>query len=124
MSKAARSVYVFGIYLIILGGILIGAPNLLLAMVRLPLSEEPWIRVLGIPVMGMGMTYLTAARAELTILIRSTVKVRLFVLVAFTAFVVLKIAPPVVAVFGLVDGLGALWTYLSLRQPVVEVRPA
>ena len=124
MSKAARSVHVFGIYLMVLGAILIGAPNLLLSAVALPAAQEPWIRVLGIPVMGMGWSYMINARAELTVFLRSTVRIRLFVLAAFVAFALFRIAPPVVVIFGLVDGLGALWTYLALRGATVEVRPA
>ena len=119
MTRAARSLYVFGLYLVVLGGVLIGTPNTLLALVRQPATSEPWIHVLGIPIMAMGMLFAAMARAEQTAFIRATVWARLFALGAFVALALVNIVPPVVAAFGLVDAAGALWTYVSLRaQPV------
>lgn len=41
MTRAARSVRAFGIYLLLLGGVLVASPNTLLAVVRLPATTEP-----------------------------------------------------------------------------------
>ena len=115
MTRAARSVYVFGIYLVVLGGILMGAPNTLLAMVRQPATTEPWIHVLGIPVMGMGLTYVAMARTGQAAFFRASVWGRLYALTAFVALAVAGIVPPIVAAFGLVDAAGAAWTHATLR---------
>ena len=40
---------------------------------------------------------------------------RLLVFVAFAAFAVLKLASPVLALFGLADLAGALWTHVALK---------
>ena len=117
MTRAARSVYIFGIYLIALGGILIGSPNTLLSLFRIPTTDEPWIRVLGIAIMGMGMLHVASARAEQTAFMRATVWVRFFVLIAFITLALLKIVPPVVVLFGLIDASAAVWTHISLRVP-------
>jgi hypothetical protein len=116
MTPAARSVFIFGIYLLILGSMLIGAPNTLLSMFGLPPSDEVWIRVLGITVVAIGMMDMASGRGEQMIFIRATVRVRIFVFVALTIFAALKIAPPILIAFGLADVAGAIWTFLALRS--------
>lgn len=80
MTSAARSVYILRLYLVVLGGILIGTPNTLLTLVRLPTTTEPWVHVLGVPIMGMGMLFVASARAEQTAFMRATVWARIYVL--------------------------------------------
>ena len=120
MTRAARSVYAFGIYLLILGGVLVGAPNTLLALVRLPPTTEPWIHVLGVAVLGMGILHLASARAEQTAFFRATVGARLFAFASLLTLTLVNIAPPIVAAFGLADLAGAVWTFAALRKPLVE----
>ena len=115
MSRAARSVYVFGIYLVATGGLLIGSPNTLLGLLQLPPTSEPWIHVLGVAVMAMGMLNLASARAELVPYFRASVPVRVFVLVSFSVMAVMGMVPSIVIVFGLIDVGFGLWTYLALR---------
>ena len=115
MTSAARSIYSFGLYLIVLGSILIGSPNTLLAVVQLPPTTDPWIHVLGVSVMGMGMLFAASARAEQLAFMRATVWVRLFVLAAFLALALFGIIPVIVAAFGLIDAAGAVWTHVALR---------
>ena len=123
MSSAARSVYVFGIYLLIVGGLLLGAPNTLLTVLGLPTTTEPWIHIAGIPVMALGMLFASSARAENRWFFRASVWVRVFAFISFVMLAVFQIAPAVVVGFGAVDALGALWTRLSLREaPVLAER--
>ena len=119
MSRAARSIYVFGIYLVITGGLLIGSPNTLLGLLQLPSTNEPWIHVLGVAVMAMGMLNLVSARAELVPFIRASVPVRVFVLVSFGVMAAMGMVPSIVVVFGLIDVGFGLWTYLALRDSSV-----
>lgn len=120
MTSAARSVYVFGIYLIVLGGILMGSPNALLSVFGFASTTEPWIRVLGVVVMAIGMLDVACARTEQTGFFRATVATRLFALVSFVVFAALEIAPPMLVLFGLIDAAGATWTFVALRS----MRPA
>ena len=53
MSKSARSVFVFGIYLALLGSVLVVAPNVLLSLFGVALTDEVWIRVVGVLVIGV-----------------------------------------------------------------------
>lgn len=116
MTKAARSIFVFGIYLLGTGLILFALPNSLLAALGLPPTSEPWIRVLGIPVGVMGATYIAAARTNLVPFFRFTVWGRPFVLIAMATLVVFRLAPPILIVFGIVDAAGAMWTRATIRR--------
>jgi hypothetical protein len=65
LSGPARTVFVFGVYLLLLGALLIVAPNSLLGLLRVAPTAEVWIRVLGMVVLLLGAYYVLAALAEL-----------------------------------------------------------
>ena len=114
MSKAARSVWVFSIYLFILGVVLVVVPNVLLGPFGFPETNEVWVRVVGMLVVILGYYYMTAARSESTAVIRATVVGRSAVLVFFIAFVVMGYAPPALILFGVIDAVAAAWTGRAL----------
>ena len=115
MTKAAFTVRAFGYYLLGLGVILILVPNLLLGLSFMPTTQEVWIRVLGVVVDNVGVYYIYAAKCEATAFFQASVYARIFVLVAFIAFVALGLAPPMLVMFGVVDVLGGLWTWRALK---------
>jgi hypothetical protein len=115
MSKSAMSVFVFSIYLFVLGTVLIVIPNVLLSLFGLPETSEVWIRVVGMLVLILAFYYSQAARGGLTGFFRWTVYARSAVPVFFIAFVVLGLAPAMLILFGVVDAAGALWTAFALR---------
>jgi hypothetical protein len=116
MTKSARSVFVFAIYLYLLGAVLIVAPNTLLRLFLLPETDEVWIRVVGMLVMILGFYYSQAARKNLSDFLRLTVIGRSAVLLFFFAFVLAGLAPPILILFGVIDFAAAMWTALSLRS--------
>ena len=116
MSNSARSVLVFGLYLVVLGIVLLVAPNVLLGMFSLPDATDVWVRVAGMLVFFLGFYYTQAARKTLTDFFRWTVYVRASVIVFFTIFVVLGFADPPLILFAAIDLLGAIWTGLTLRS--------
>lgn len=115
MSRAAMTVFVFSIYLYLLGLVLIAFPDLLLALFRIPTTTEVWIRVVGVLVLIIGLYYTTAARHELAPMLRATVVGRFAVLVFFIGFVAAGFAPPILIAFGLIDAAAATWTGIALR---------
>ena len=115
MSRAAISVFVFAIYLFLLGVILVVVPNVLLGLFRIPETNEVWVRVVGMLVLILGYYYLTAARNELVPFMRATVVARISVLFFFIAFVALGFAPTVLVLFGVIDCAAAIWTWTALR---------
>jgi hypothetical protein len=116
MSRAAKSLFVFGIYLLLLGSSLLLVPNLLLQVFGVPQTNEVWIRINGMFVLCLSFFYVQAARNELTIFIRWTVWARIAVIIYFAAFVLFVSAPKALLLFGLVDLLSAVWTWLALKK--------
>lgn len=115
MSPAAKSVFIFGIYLSVLGIVLVAVPNLLLTLFGIAETGEVWIRVVGMLVLLLSVYYVQLAQKELTDFFWISVYVRSAVIVFFTAFVLLGYTQPVLILFGAVDLLGALWTWRALK---------
>lgn len=80
MSKAAQSVFVLAVYLFVLGAVLVVVPNLLLSLFGIPKTQEVWIRVVGMLVLPLGYYYYTAAKGEMTAMMRATVLGRFSIL--------------------------------------------
>ncbi len=116
MSNPAKSIFVFGIYLIGLGAILIVTPNSLFTLFGLPGVSEVWIRVVGMELLFVAFYHIQAARKEMTEFFRWTVYTRSLVIVFFTAFVLLGLAHPLLILFAVIDLLAAIWTGLTLRS--------
>jgi hypothetical protein len=116
MSRLAKTVFAFGVYLSAVGIILVLSPNTLLAVLGIPTTTEVWIRVLGVVVGVLGGYYVQAARYELTPFFRATIWGRAVVFLLFGAFVMLGLARPTLVLFGAIDLLGALWTAAALSS--------
>jgi hypothetical protein len=116
MSKAAVTVKVFGVYLVLLGVTLVLVPNLLLALFGIPATGEVWIRVVGLLAFNIGVYYWYAAKSEARPFFLASVFVRAVVPVVFSAFVALGLVSPLLILFGAVDLAGGLWTFVALRK--------
>jgi hypothetical protein len=116
MSPSGKTVFVFGCYLLLLGAALLLAPNLLLALFGFPLTQEVWIRVVGLLVIYLGIYYSLAGRRDIRPFIAATVPVRASVLAFFAVFVATGMVSPMLLVLGLPDLLGAIWTWKALRS--------
>jgi len=69
MSKSARSVFTYGIYLAINGLLLLLAPNMLITSLGIKPATEDWIRLPGILIMAIAVYYFLAAKYELVVII-------------------------------------------------------
>ena len=116
MSKSARSVFLFSLYMFGLGTILVLVPNVLLGLFGLPETTEVWTRVVGMLVLILGFYYFQASKNNMKDFFQWSVYCRISVLIFFIAFVLLDFAPPVLILFGLIDAVAAFWTQLSLRS--------
>ncbi len=116
MSGPARSLFVFGIYLAVLGVLLLLFPNALLRIFGAPTTSEIWIRVNGMFVICLSYYYIQAARHGVIAFIRWTVAARAAVIVYFVAFVLLGGAPKPLLLFGVIDLLSAAWTFMALQK--------
>ena len=116
MSKAARSLFVFGVYLGVLGLFLLIAPNALIALFGLPETGDVWIRVVGMLVVLLAYYDIQAARKEATDFFRWSVVARGTVILFFAGFVLANLVKPILLLFGAVDLAGAAWSHFALRQ--------
>ena len=116
MSKAAKSIFVFGIYLAVLGLGLLIIPNTVLTLLGYSTTSESWIRVVGLLALVLAFFYLQAARSDVEFFFRWTVVTRPAAFVIFTLMVILKLAEPPLVLTGVIDLLGALWTGWALRS--------
>ena len=115
MSKSALSLFVFSIYLYLLGLVLVVTPDTLLRIFKFPDADGLWIRVVGMLVIILGFYYSHAARDELRPFFVWTVIARSSVLLFFIAFVIAGLAPPALILFGVVDFAAAMWTLFAIR---------
>ena len=118
MSRAAKSIFIFGIYVTILGLLITLIPNIILSIFSHPETQEIWIRVAGMLVFILGLYYVAAARAELTEFFRFTVYGRWAVMFFFLAFVIFLNASPVLIAIAFVDLCGAIWTRIALSGDI------
>ncbi len=115
MNPPAKTVFLFGLYLVAVGLGLLIVPNATLGPLGFPPSTEVWPRIVGMLTLCLAAYYLAAARAGLTLFFRWTVAVRSGVFVVCGALVLLKLAPAPLALLGVVDLAAALWTAWALR---------
>jgi len=115
VTPAARSIFVFGVYVCVVGIGLVTFPNLVIGPLGFPVAQEPWIRVLGAVAFVLGLYYVQAGRENVVAFFRWSLWGRGLILVGFTGLVVFRQAPAGLVLFGVIDALGAAWTYMALR---------
>jgi len=113
VSAAAKSVFVFAIYLLLLGAAFMIAPHAAVAPLGIE-ADDIWTRALGIVVATLGYYYLQAARHELTPFFRATILGRFFVLASVATLIVVLHKPPILIVFGVIDAAFGVWTWMTL----------
>ncbi len=116
MTPAARSVYVFGFYLLFVGTILTIFPNTLLSIVGIPETTEVWIHILGVVAFVLGLYYVFMAPTDHFLFFVLSVYARITVFIWFVIFIIIELAPIELLPFGLIDLAGAIWTYTALRK--------
>jgi hypothetical protein len=113
MSRAAFSARVFSMYVMAVGAALLLVPNLLLGLFGIAPTGEIWIRVAGLIAFNLGIYVWVAAR-HLPFL-QASVYTRTLVFIVLTGFAATGMGEPMLALFGVVDLCGAIWTWLALR---------
>jgi hypothetical protein len=121
MSKAAKTIVGFAIYMALTGLVLIVSPNTLFAILRLPLTQEPWIRLLGMFMIIVSYYYYRTALSEAQEFFRATVHGRT-VIGFFLVYLACTGAGWPLILFACGEWLGAILTWLALRSSPVAGR--
>lgn len=114
MRNAGLSVVLFGALFIPLGVMLLIIPNVLLAILGIPETDEVWIRVLGATVLVLGLYYISGGRAKATWFLRASVIGRTFGATVFFVLVLLGMLPLFFVLFGMLELAAAAWTAYAL----------
>ena len=115
MSRAALSAFVWGVYLIIAGLGLLLMPNFVLPLLGFATTAEGWVRVLGLLASILGMYYIFSARWNIVPFFQLTVAGRLAFMAGCIGLVISGLMSLSLLIFGVLDTIGAIWTWLSLR---------
>lgn len=116
MTKASKSVYYFGFYLLATGLALVFAPNIMLTVFGMEPSSEVWIRVVGTLVFAIGTYYVFTAPTNNAMFLKWTVYNRVLIAAWFTLFVAMGWAEWQLLLFGGIDLIGAAWTWSAMRK--------
>jgi hypothetical protein len=116
MNNAARSMFIFGIYVTASGISILVIPDGILTLFGLSATNDIWIRFLGLILAVLGGYYVQSARNNLVAFFEMTVIGRLMVAAGLLTFVVIGIAKPMMLVPAAGDFLGAMWTAFALRR--------
>lgn len=116
MTRAAKSVYYFGYYLIVLGILVTLFPDFMLQTFFLPPATDVFARVTGVLVFNIGVYYVAGAPSNYIPFLKISIYTRSLVIMSFIAFVMLGFAKPALIPIGAVDFLGAIWTWWELRK--------
>ena len=114
MSRASQSIYIYGIYLALGGLAMALIPNLILSLVGLPTTSEPWIKLFGalaavLGAKGFNYTKLHIESNQFDVYTRSFFASFLLILVLIGK------AHPILLVWTVIDYGAALWTELAIR---------
>jgi hypothetical protein len=116
MTKAGKSIFYFGFWVLACGIGLLFVPGLCLELVGMGLNDYLTVRLFGMVLLYLAVYYFVAGRnPAFRPLYKVTVFTRSSALLIVIVFVLLGLAKPMVIGFVIVDALGALWTGLALR---------
>ncbi|MET1253944.1 hypothetical protein [Aliikangiella maris] len=115
MGKSAKSLFVFSVYLLLLGIALTILPNPIIQLFNFPATSEPWIRTTGMLLIIITPYYFYAIKHNWLGFFQVTVYTRASVICFFIVFVSLGWARPELILFSIIDLAGATWTQLCLN---------
>ncbi|HSP16003.1 MAG TPA: hypothetical protein VLV78_14760 [Thermoanaerobaculia bacterium] len=115
MSRPARSLFYFAIYILVTGVAFIAAPEFLSSILQLPPATAGWARVVGLLALVIGAYDLAGSHAECMPYIRASVPVRFGFAAGTLLLVVFGQMPATILLLGATDVAGALWTAFALK---------
>lgn len=117
MWNPLNTVRYFGIYSLIMGIVLLVIPQYILPLFDIPINnDESWLRLLGFVLCCSSYYYIRMSTNGNLDFVRLTMHTRLL---APAIVVILILAGKTdwhFLSFGIVDGLGGLWTFLAIRK--------
>ncbi len=117
MSKAAKSLYYFGWYGVVVGIVLLCSASVLAPYVGLPQVPVGWGCIVGFLTLIVGVYDVLCGRYNVVIFIKASIVIR-YCFLGFTILLyVLGIMPAIIILFGVIDGVGAAHTHYAIMRP-------
>jgi hypothetical protein len=116
MQSSAFTIKIFGVYVVLTGIGLVLTPNLILGLFGFAPTSEIWVRVLGALAVILGYYYWACGTAGAKAFFKATIPGRVGFAALCVGLVVAAGAPLPLLAFGVVDLVGAAWTFLALRK--------
>ena len=116
MSYAAKTIFIFGLYMVITGLVLLIVPEVLFNVADHPTPPDVMSRIAGMLLLLFSYMYFRSALDEVTQFFHWTVHMRPFIIVFLIVFYLLDLASPIIITFGVIDLVGALWTWWAIRK--------
>jgi hypothetical protein len=115
-SKAARTIWIFGLYLCVEGVFLMVAPAWVLSAIGIPEPESIWRIILGFVVSVLGYYYVRNASANLTPFFWFTVHIRVLQFAFFLLLYFFLTGTFALLGFSFIEFLAGLWTWHTLKN--------
>lgn len=116
MGRSLNSIRVFGIYSFIMGLVLLFFPNQVLPLFSISINGEGWVRLMGFVLICSSYYYIRSAyRGNIEFAVY-TIHTRLAAPVVIFLLYLTGSVDKSFLLFGLVDGLGGLWTLFTLQK--------
>lgn len=116
MDKASKSVFYFGIYILITGLTLLTAPSALLQLLMIDDSPNIWMQLLGLALIALGYYYIKAARDNNIDFFKGTIPIRIAQLVVVIILVWAYDGPYILIGVSGVEALSGIITYIFIRN--------
>jgi len=116
MSRLNKSILIFGIYSSLMGVVLLFLPNIILPLFGLPVSGEPWLNLLGFVLICSSYYYIRSSIKGNQDFAIYTIHTRFAAPVIVVFLVLTGRADWHFLSFGIVDGVGGLWTLIELKR--------
>lgn len=116
INKVNRTILIFGIYTFLMGMVLLFISDRILPLLNLPVSEEPWINLLGFVLSCSSYYYIRSALSGNVQFALYTTHTRFVAPIVVGYLIVTGKADLNFAPFGILDGLGGLWTWIEIKR--------
>jgi hypothetical protein len=116
MDKVSKSIYIFGWYSLLMGTVLLFFPGFILPLFDLPVTGEPWLNLLGFVLICSSYYYIRSARSGNRQFAVYTTHTRFTAPLVVAYLIASGKADWHFISFGIVDGLGGLWTWYEIKK--------
>lgn len=116
LTRTDISILIFGLYSLIMRLVLLFISDLVLPLAWLPVSNEPWINLLGFVLICSSYYYLGSTLDKNIDFARYSIHTRLTAPLVIIFLVATNKANWHFISFGVIDGLGGLWTLYELNK--------